>query len=198
MPDSPPDDGVMIGQLTRTHGLKGEILAEGWNDVERYQALPLVWLRNQSGAWVRGGEPLQVESIRPHKGGLLVAFAGLPFVEDVEPLQGCEMVIRKSDRPPLNEGEFYMADLVGCEVFDRSTGRKLGTVTGWQEFGGPELLEVLAEGAKPGEPGASFSIPFARSICVEINPAERRLGVDLPDGLLELNKTVPKVPGDVR
>lgn len=195
---SPPQDGVMIGQLTRTHGLKGEILAEGWNDVERYRALPLVWLRNRTGAWARGGEPLQVESIRPHKGGLLVAFAGLPSVDDVEPLQGCEMVIRRTDRPPLDEGEFYMADLVGCEVFDRATGRKLGTVTGWQEFGGPVLLEVLAEGASPGEPGDSISIPFARSICVEINPAERRLGVDLPEGLLELNKTVPKEPGDAR
>ncbi|WP_321473264.1 ribosome maturation factor RimM [uncultured Paludibaculum sp.] len=197
-PVGPPVDWVLIGRLTSIHGLRGEVLVDGWNDVERYDEWPLVWLRDQSGGWAHDGMALRVETVRPHKGGLLVAFAGLDSIDDVEPLKGCELVIRKSDRPALPEGEYYMADLVGCAVFDRATGQKLGTVTGWQEFGGPELLEVSAEGAKPGEPVDSFSIPFARSICVDIDPAGRRIGVDLPEGLLELNRAAPKEPGSDR
>ena len=83
----------------------------------------------------------------------------------------------------MPEGEFYLADLVGCEVFDQRSGHKLGQVSGWQEFGGPQLLEVLADGETQ-----PFWIPFARSICVEIDPQGRRIVVDPPEGLLELNR----------
>lgn len=197
-PAGTPEGGVLLGTLVSTHGLRGEMFADGWHDVDRYGELPWIWLRTRTGAWALDGRPLRIAGVRPHKGGLLVSFEGLPSIDDVEPLKGCEMVIRKEDRPPLPDGEYYMADLVGCAVVDRATGRKLGTVTGWQEYGGPELLEVLAEGANPGDPGASFSIPFARSICVEIDPAGRRLAVDLPEGLLELNRTGPEASGGDR
>lgn len=197
-PAGPPADWTLIGRLLSTHGLRGEVLVDGWNDLERYEELPWVWLRDRTGAWALDGKALLVDGVRPHKGALLVTFAGLSSIEDVEPLKGCEMVIRKTDRPPLPQGEYYLADLVGCAVFDRASGQKLGTVTGWQDYGGPELLEVLAEGAEPGEAGAGFFIPFARSICVEIDPVGRRLGVDLPEGLVELNRTGPKQAGDDR
>ena len=38
---------------------------------------------------------------------------------------------------PLEEGEFFQADLIGCEVVERRTGESLGEVTGWQEAAAP-------------------------------------------------------------
>ena len=82
-----------------------------------------------------------------------------------------------------SRGEYYQADLVGCEVIDRRTGAKLGTVTGWQETAVRCCWKW--QGRRTG--GEPLLIPFARSICVEIDPAEKRIVVDLPEGLLELN-----------
>jgi 16S rRNA processing protein RimM len=70
---------------------------------------------------------------------------------------------------------------LGCEITDHSTGRRIGAVTGWQEYGGPPLLEV------ENERGQEILIPFAKSICVKIDPAARRIEVDLPEGLVDLN-----------
>jgi ribosomal 30S subunit maturation factor RimM len=71
---------------------------------------------------------------------------------------------------------------VGCEVVDGSSGSTLGVVTGWQDYGAAPLMEVDAD--TPGEP---LLVPFARSICVEVDLAARRIVVALPDGLKELN-----------
>ncbi len=180
---APPEDWVVVAVLGHTRGLKGELYAESWGDESRYSALSSVWLRRQDGSWANDGRPLQVAEVWPYKAGLVFRFEGIESIEAAQPLARCEVAIPSQDRPPLPEGEFYLADLVGCEVFDHRSGHKLGRVSGWQEFGGPQLLEVLADGETQ-----PFWIPFARSICVEIDPRSRRIVVDPPEGLLELNR----------
>ena len=67
------------------------------------------------------------------------------------------------------EGEYYQADLIGCEVVRaRARASRLGVVTGWQEAGGAGLLEV-------GEGDGKLLIPFARAICVEIDACAKRI-----------------------
>lgn len=81
----------------------------------------------------------------------------------------------------MPSGEYYQSDLIGCAVFDRATGDSIGTVAAFQEIGAP-VLEV--SGGAGSEP---LLIPFARAICVEIDIEGRRIVVDLPEGLKELN-----------
>ncbi len=78
---------------------------------------------------------------------------------------------------------------MGCEVVERATGERLGQVSGWQEHGGPPLLEVRQSEAE--EP---LLIPFAKAICTEIDLEGRRIVVDLPPGLRELNRTDQTAP----
>ena len=76
-----------------------------------------------------------------------------------------------------------MSDLVGCRVEDARSGREIGRVTGWQEFDSPFVtLEVT-----PGAGGQPLLVPFVRAICVEVDPAGRRIRIDPPEGLLDLN-----------
>ena len=91
---------------------------------------------------------------------------------------GAEVRVPLDERTPLDPGEFFQDDLVGCRVVDRRTGQTLGSVSRWEDGGGSGLL-VVNDG---------LLIPFARSICVEIDPAARRIAVELPEGLKELNK----------
>ena len=78
----------------------------------------------------------------------------------------------------LDEGEYFQSDLVGCEVRDQATNRLIGSVTGWEEYGGPSLLQV---------DGGRLLIPFVKQICREIDPANRMIRVELPEGLEALS-----------
>jgi 16S rRNA processing protein RimM len=109
---------------------------------------------------------------------LIFKFRGVDTVSDAELLTGAEVRVPLDQRTPLEPGEFFQDDLVGCQVVDRRTGQPLGSVSGWQDGGGSGLLVVNGD----------LLIPFARSICVEIDPAARRIAVELPEGLKDLNR----------
>jgi len=120
----------------------------------------------------------QLESVRNVSGSMLLKFRGIESIEDAEPWRGAEVRIPRSERVQLESGEFFLSDLTGCEVVERGTGQSLGVVTGWNDGGASGLLEV----------GPDLLIPFARSICVGIDVAARRIEVELPEGLKDLNR----------
>jgi len=115
-----------------------------------------------------------------HGDQLIFKFKGIDSISDAERLSGAEVSIPFEQRDPVGEGEYYQTDLVGCEVFD-PTGRRLGTVEAFEETGGTPLIEVRTEDGK------QILIPFARSICTRIDVAQRRIEVNLPEGLEDLN-----------
>jgi 16S rRNA processing protein RimM len=122
---------------------------------------------------------LEIERIWRHGGALIFKFVGVDSISAAEPLEGADVCIPKEERAVLPEGEFYHSDLIGCQVVDANTGRLIGVVSDWLEYGGPPLLEVK------GENGKEILIPFAKSICVKIEPESKRILVDLPEGLEE-------------
>jgi 16S rRNA processing protein RimM len=123
---------------------------------------------------------MEVERAWMHGAELILKFAGVDTISAAEKLAGAEVAIPFEQRAPLGEDEYYESDLMGCEVFD-PTGRSLGVVTELEETGGTPLLHI-----------GDLLIPFAKSICTTIDPANKRLVVSLPDGLLTLN--VPDQP----
>ncbi|HEV2448513.1 MAG TPA: ribosome maturation factor RimM [Candidatus Sulfopaludibacter sp.] len=162
---------VAVALLGKTRGTRGEITAVALSSKpERYQDLREVFLFGS-------GERAEVESTWFHGGVLIFKFRGVDTIPDAERLCGAEVRIPSSERAALEENEFFQSDLLGCEVVDRRTGQSLGTVTGWQDAGGAGLLAV-----------GGLLIPFARAICVDIDLAARRIKVELPEGLKELNQ----------
>lgn len=130
-----------------------------------------------------GGEPraVEIESVWQHRGVLIFKFRGIDSISDAETVERHEVRVPLEQRAAAPEGEFFHSDLVGCEVIERATGERLGVVKDLKEFGGPALLEVERDGDR--EP---LLVPFARAICVDIDPARRRIVVDLPEGLKDL------------
>jgi 16S rRNA processing protein RimM len=162
--------------------LRGEIFADGFaSRPERYAGLRRVTLLAPNGEPAGG---FTVAEVRPYQGRLLFRFAEVTSIGEAEKLTGCQVCVQRAERAVLPGGEFYIADLTGCDVIDRRSGERLGTVTGWQEYGGPGLLEVERAGA-----AGPLLVPFARSICVLIDPAARRIEVELPEGLERLDET---------
>ena len=163
-------DWVTVAVLGKPHGNRGEITAYPFSKPERYEALRQVFLFG-------GGERHEVESAWFHSNTLILKFRGVDRIDDAEQLRGQEVRVPGTERAALEPGEFFQSDLLGCEVVDRRTGECLGRVTGWDDGGGSGLL-VLQGG---------LLIPFARSICVEIDPGAKRIAVELPEGLKDLN-----------
>jgi 16S rRNA processing protein RimM len=102
---------------------------------------------------------------------LVFKFRGVDSIDAAELLYGSEVRIPAAERVALEDGEFFLDDLIGCEVIDRRTGARLGQVSGLDESGGAGNLVV-----------GDLLIPFARAICVEINPKSAH-AVELPGGI---------------
>ncbi len=120
---------------------------------------------------------LEIEQVWMHGDRLIFKFLGIDSISAAEPLAGFEVLVPGEERAELPDGEYYLSDLVGCNVVDHRTGQPLGVVSDWQEPGGPPLLAVKRID------GSELLIPFAKSICVAIDPALRRVEVDMPEGL---------------
>lgn len=169
---APPDDWVTLAVLGKTRGHRGEITAVSFAArPERFDDLEEVFLFGT-------GQRFLVETIWWHNATLVFKFRGVDTISDAELLSGAEVRVPANQRAALDPGEYFQAELIGCDVIDRRTGESLGRVSAWNEGGGSGLL-VLEDG---------LLIPFARSICVEIDPAARRIAVELPEGLKDLNR----------
>jgi 16S rRNA processing protein RimM len=178
---SPPEENqwVTIARLGRAWGSRGGLAAISLSSrPERFQQLGEVFLFREGKPVGVGG--FQVESVREHARAWIFKFRGVDTISDAELLEHAEVRIPLAERLAVAEGEHYVSDLMGCEVMDRGTGGRLGVVTGWQEAGGAGLLEV-------GEGDDRLLVPFARSICVEVDTRAKRILVVLPEGLKDLN-----------
>ena len=171
-----PEQGwVTIAVLGKTRGNRGELVAVTFGKPERLQSLKQVVL---FAPGVAVGAPREVELIWRHGDRVIFKFVGVDSISDAERLRGCEVRIPLEERAEPEPGEFYISEVVGCQVVERVSGEALGRVTGFQETGGTPLLEV--EG--------NLLIPFATAICVDVDLAAGRIVVDLPEGLKDLNR----------
>jgi 16S rRNA processing protein RimM len=173
-----PGEWVAIAIIGKTRGNRGEVTAVVLSSKpERFETLQEVWLFGAAAGTSRG-KRFEVEHTWFHDGTLIFKFRGIDTIGAAEELYGREVRLPAAARVPLDEGEFFQDDLIGCDVIDRRTGESLGGVSAFDESGGAGTLVV-----------GDLLIPFARAICVEIDPAARRIAVELPEGLKEINRT---------
>lgn len=176
------DDWAVIGRLGHARGLRGELLGRANHRAGYYGWVERVRLRLAGGALAGDGRLYEVESIRDYKDGLIYKFREIGTRTEAEAVEQAEVLVKESERPELEAGAYYLSDLLGCRVTERGTDREIGVVVAWQEFGEQMALEV-----KPAA-GDVILIPLVRAICVEIDTASKKIVVELPEGLLELNE----------
>lgn len=159
---------VTIAHLTRPRGNKGELCAISLSaHPERYQQLRSVQV---------AGREFEVERVWYHKDQPVFKLRGIDSIGEAETLAGEDVQVPAADRFPLPDDEYYFADLMDCRVIDQKDGSVLGAITGWQELGGPVVLEV---------DDGKHLIPFVKSM-LQIDLANREIRVSLPEGLLDL------------
>jgi 16S rRNA processing protein RimM len=122
---------------------------------------------------------LQLEEFWPHKGLLVLKFAGVNSISEAETLVGSELQVPREQRAQLDQGWSYVSDLVGCTVFDAD--REIGTVDDVQFGAGEAPLLVVRQGAQ------RYEIPFAQAYLESVDLEQKRIDMILPDGILEVN-----------
>ena len=124
---------------------------------------------------------VQVEDLWPHKGMLVLKFAGVESISDAELLVGAELQVPSNERAALEPGWTYLSDLIGCMVFDRD--REVGLIEDVSFGAGEAPLLVVKSGAK-----LPYEIPFAEAFLVKVDLERKQIRMRLPEGLLEVNK----------
>ena len=169
---------VLVGRITRPHGLRGQVAVHPETDFvdERFREGAQLWMQDDGET-----RPVTIASFRLQNGRPIVAFDGMTRIEDVEPLAGRELRIPEGSLQPLEPGRYYEHQLVGC-VVETSDGTGVGPVIRIE--GGAGASRLVIEGQR-GE----IQVPMVEGICAEIDIAARRIRIDPPEGLLELNET---------
>lgn len=169
-----------MARIARPQGRRGEVAAEILSDFpERFSGLKAVLLREPGGR----PEPAQVEDAWPHKGRIILKFAGVDSISEAELLRGREVLIPRSERAPLAEHQYWVSDLEGCRVLVERDGAimEVGRVVGIESAGGADVLRVES-------PRGEVLIPLAQEICTRIDTESKVIVIDPPQDLLELNE----------
>ena len=174
--------GVTLARILRARGLRGEVAAEILTDFpERLPNLAEVWLADGRGAPRRiGVERCWLSTSRG--GQAIFHFAGVDTVEAAEKLRGAEVQVPLDQRTQLGAGQYYVSDLIGCEVWEVGATAALGAVRDVEFPGGAPLLSV-----DTGE--GEVLVPLAAEFCFRIDVQGKRIDVVLPEGLRDLNRS---------
>jgi 16S rRNA processing protein RimM len=117
---------------------------------------------------------LQVRSVRIHQGRPLIAFEGIDDATAAHVLAGATLAIDRGD-VALGDGEYFDADLIGCELVD-ATGTPLGAVVAVEHYPAQDMLLVGPRRAM---------VPLVRAFVRAVDVARRQIVVELPPGLLD-------------
>lgn len=140
---------IALAAVAGAHGVKGELRLKLFSD--SIESL------SRHGNLFVGGAERRLLAIRDSGKGAVARFEGIEDRGAAEALRGSLVETDRAALPPLGEGEYYHADLVGLRAMDRD-GKLIGTVAAVENYGAGDLLEIELEGGK------SSLIPFRKGI----------------------------------
>lgn len=149
---------IIVGKVGAARGLDGTLKIIPLTDFEgRFDDLEKISV---------GGKIFRVEEVKHIGGQIFMKFAGVDSRESARALTNKFLTVDRKDAAPLDDGEFYIFDVIGCEVFDGE--RKLGTVTNVLKTGSNDVFEV----------DGNILIPALKSVVRSIDIAAKKILVD--------------------
>jgi 16S rRNA processing protein RimM len=175
-PGGTAEEFVTLARVIKTQGRHGEVAVQVHSDIpdRLHPGLRLFALAQDNSR-----RELQIDDAWPHKDWLVLKFAGVESISDAELLIGSELQVPASERAELEAGAAYISDLIGCVLFDRD--REVGTVCDVRFGAGEAPLLVVGSGKN------ELEIPYAQEFLVRVDIEGKRLDMNLPEGLLEVN-----------
>lgn len=102
-----------IGQIVNTFGIKGMVKIKPFtDDINRFNKLEKVYIKNKEGK-----KEYQIQEVKYHKNMVLMKLEGVDTLEQAEILRQSYLLVNREDEEPLEEGVYYIVDLIGLEVY---------------------------------------------------------------------------------
>lgn len=166
-------DNLEIGQIVNTFGIKGFVKVNPFvDDISRFDYLGKVYIKKQKLL-----KELEVEEVKYHKNMVLVKFKGIDKVEDAETLRNSYLEVDRENAIELEEGAYFIADLLGLEVFT-DEGKLLGKIDDIFNTGSNDIYVVK------DELGKQILLPAISEVIKEINIEQGKIIVHLLEGLI--------------
>ncbi|MDF2907994.1 MAG: rimM [Herbinix sp.] len=167
------DNYLRVGVITTTHGVRGEVkVFPTTDDPNRYKDLKKVFLDT-------GKEllPFEIEGVKFFKQLVILKFKGIDNINDVEKYRGKDLMIPREDAVALEEGEYFIFDLIDSAVFTED-GKELGVLS--------EILSTAANDVYvvKTSAGKEILIPSIKECILDIDVDNKKIVVHLLDGLI--------------
>lgn len=162
---------LRVGKITNSHGLKGEVkLVSTTMDLERFNELKRAFIDTK-----RGLVEVEVTSVKYLNKFVVLKFKNYENIDDILRFKGMDLLVKREDAIVLEEGEYYIGDLIGCTVFDDEL-----------EYG--MVKDVLLTGANDVYivekfDGSELLIPVINECVLDIDIEAKRIKIKLLEGL---------------
>jgi 16S rRNA processing protein RimM len=165
---------LTIGKITGTHGIKGMVKLHLYSgDDATLRAVRDVILRHRDGE-----QSVSVTALQGHGRKTLLSLKGYDSINDVLPLVGSELLVRRDQFPATDDGEYYWTDLIGLRVVT-DDGIDLGNLHEIIETGSNDVYVVQGKGKE-------YLIPALEDVIRTIDLEKGTMTIAPPDGLLDL------------
>ncbi|MCL1913283.1 MAG: ribosome maturation factor RimM [Eubacteriaceae bacterium] len=153
---------IVVGRLSRPHGLKGELsVAPLTDDVDRFFKM---------GYFICEGVEYSIQNVRIHKGQALLTTNQITTRTQAELMKGKYIEVLREDAVELNEGEYFIEDMKGLEV--RGTGGRTGILVDVMQTGAVDILIIEIDGKQA-------MLPFLNRDVSEVNIKDGYIKADL-------------------
>ena len=168
---------AVVGRIARAHGIRGQVIVNLETDFPDERFRPGAELFVERGGRV---EPLTIATVRFHRERPILGLRGVETIGDAEAMAGLELRVPLDRLAALPPGTFYRHDLIGCRV-ETTRGEVVGVVTDVEgTMAGSRLVIDSASG--------EVLVPLATEICPEIDTAGKRIVINPPAGLMDVNR----------
>lgn len=161
-----------VGKIVNTHGLRGEVKILPWTDYpEVFEDIKEIYLPD--------GRKLNIKSVKYQKNNIIVKLDGINFIDEAEKLKGMVITAERDQLAELEEGTYYVADLIGLEVIT-DEGELIGKISDVLRTGANDVYEVKREGGK------NLLLPVIDSVVKNVDIEDGKVLVHLMEGLADL------------
>lgn len=162
-----------IGQIVNTFGIKGFVKVNPWvDDITRFENLKNIYVKIRKQI-----QNLEVEEIKYHKSMVLIKFKGINTIEQAENLRNAYLEIDRKDAIPLEEGTYFIADLIGLEVYS-DENKLIGILDDIYNTGSNDIYVVK------DELGKTILLPGISEVIKNVDIENKKIIVHLIKGLM--------------
>ena len=166
-------DMLQVGVITQTHGVRGEVkVFPTTDDVNRFKKLKQVILDTGKETM-----PLEIQSVKFFKQFVILKFKGIDNINDIEKYKRCSLYVTREHAVPLEEDEYFIADMIGMEVCTED-GNIFGTLKDVIETGANDVYVI--ENAEHGE----VLVPAIKECIRSVDIEKEQMMIHLMDGLI--------------